>query len=218
MSTRRAAVTAMLLVLASGVRPLRAQVWPNLGADGTLANVHFHGTGTGGSEALTGVVAGLEARYRLRTVVVELSYAQGRLSAASGDSAAARTFAEGQLFVSGRPLSWLTVSGGPHLRAYAVPGAIERWMLLEAHARAEGPAILGTLRPHVELWLALLAGVNADPGASGARGGEAGFTVEIPHTPLLGRVDYAVDQTSMKNGVRTEALERLIVGVSYGVR
>jgi hypothetical protein len=216
-SARGAAVTALLVALAVGVRSARAQIWPNVGGDALLANAHFHGTGTGGSEALGGVIAALQVRYRLIPVVLEASYAQGRLTA-SGGGAEARTFAEAKLFVIDRPLSWLTVSGGPHLRAYAVPGAIERWMLLEAHARAEGPAILGTLRPHVELWLALLAGVNANPGASGARGGEAGFTVEIPHTPLLGRVDYAVDRASMKNGVRTEALERLVVGVSYGVR
>jgi hypothetical protein len=199
-SARGAAVTALLVALAVGVRSARAQIWPNVGGDALLANAHFHGTGTGGSEALGGVIAALQVRYRLIPVVLEASYAQGRLTA-SGGGAEARTFAEAKLFVIDRPLSWLTVSGGPHLRA-----------------RAEGPAILGTLRPHVELWLALLAGVNANPGASGARGGEAGFTVEIPHTPLLGRVDYAVDRASMKNGVRTEALERLVVGVSYGVR
>jgi hypothetical protein len=211
----RAAV--VLAALAAPWRPAAAQVWGRLGADGALARVHLHASGSGIAETLSGVVAEGQGRVQLGSFVVQATYAQGRLAADSG-AAAARDVVQASLAVAARPLPWLTVAAGPLLRAYAAAGTTERWVFWRARARAAGPVIFGTLRAHAEGWIALASSVNTDLGAGGARGGEAGLTMLVPNTALWARFAYVVDQARMKNGARIETLESVVLSIGLGVR
>ncbi len=212
---RRAAF--VVAALAAPLQPAAAQVWGTLGADGALARVHLHASGSGIGEALSGVAAEGQGRIQLGALVVQATYAQGHLAADSG-AAAARDLVQASLAVAARPLPWLAVAAGPQLRAYAAAGATERWVFWKVSARAAGPVIFGTLRAHAEGWIALASSVNTALGAGGARGGEAGLTMLVPHTALWARFAYVVDQARMKNGARIETLESVVLSVGLGVR
>lgn len=210
---------AVLLIaaLVAPFRPAAAQMAGALGADGALARVHLHASGAGVSEALSGVVLEGQGRIALGPVTLQASYAQGHLVADRG-GAAPRDLVAGGLALAARPAPWLTIAAGPQLRAYAAAGTTERWVLWKAGARLAGPVIVGTLRAHAEAWLALASSVNTDLGAGGARGGEAGLTLQVPRTPLWARFAYVVDQARMRNNARIETLESVVLSVGLGAR
>ncbi len=213
-SRAAAAVAALLLLRAL---PAAAQIWSAAGFDAAVARVHFHGSGSGLSESLSGFLAEGRGSVQLGPVTVRAAYGQGHLTADSA-TAAPRDLVAGSLFLATSPAPWLTVAAGPHLVAYSVAGTTERWVHWEAHARFRGPIIVGTLRAHAEGWLSLASSVNADAGAGTAGGGEAGLTMRIPRTALWARFAYVVDQARLKNGARSETLEGVVLGVGLGAR
>jgi len=215
--TVRAAVLALGCV-AVVATPVAAQVPQYLGADAGLARARFVSTTPGGGELLTGVVATGQARARLGAFSVEASYAQGHLAPDTG-LATDRDLVDGSIFLSVRPLPWLIVRAGPHVRAYvASAGGTERWTHWEGRVRAEGAIVPDMLQVHVEAGLALASDVNAAAGASGARSAEAGLTLRSPQSQLWARLGYVVDLAKMKNGVRTEAVEMVVLSVGVGAR
>jgi len=215
----RARVAALALVWVAVARPLAAQEGRTFDAAADVSRARFRSAVPGGSEALSGLVVGVRARVSGSLIGLEASYDQGRLSAAAG-SGPSRSLVDGSVFVSTRPTLWLTLKAGPQLRAYVAPGGTERWVLWEFRARAEAPIASPALalRAHVELWSALASSVNADPGAAGARGGQAGMAMRLPGSRFWVRLSYAVDQEKMKNGARTEALETVVLTIGLGGR
>jgi hypothetical protein len=215
-SARAAALALACVVVA---RPLAAQALRFFDAEADVSRARFRSETPGRNENLSGIVVGVRAHTAGRLLSLEASYAQGRLSAdaASGPS---RSVVDGSVLLTSRPLPWLTFKVGPQLRAYAAPGGTERWVLWEYRARADTPIISPalSLRAHVELWVALASSVNVDPGASGARGGEAGMVWRLPHSPFWLRLSYSVDQETMKNNARTEALEAVVLTIGLGGR
>jgi len=197
--------------------PAAAQVWSFAGADGALERVHFHATGPGVAEALSGYLAEGRGGVSLGPVSLLAAYGQGHLTPDSG-GAAARDLVTGSVLLAARPTSWLRLAAGPSLCAYSVATTVERWVHWEVHARLTGPVIVGTLRAHAEGWVALASSVNAGAGAGGAAGGEAGLTVLVPRTPLWARFAYVVDQARLENDARTETLERVVLSVGLGAR
>ena len=206
-----------MLACVSLSRPLAAQVPRFLGLDLQVSRPRFQSTSPGGGEMLSGLVAGGRVRVVLRPVSLDLSYSQGRLTADTG-SAAARDIVEGSLFLSARPVPWLALKAGPHLRAFAAPGGTERWVLWEGRAHVEAPIVPGEWMAYVEGWVAVASSVNVDPGAAGARGAEAGLTIKLPHSPLWGRLAYVVDQAQLKNGARTESVQSVVLAIEFGGR
>jgi hypothetical protein len=201
-----------LLVVLLPARPLAAQIPRYLGADLGISRPRFQSASPGGGEKLSGLVIGGRLQFALRPVSLELSYSQGRLTADTG-SAAARDIVEGSLFVTARPVSWLAVKAGPHLRAFSAPGGTERWVLWEGRAHADAPILAGTWLAYAELWMAVASSVNVDPGAAGARGAEAGLSIKVPQSPLWVRLAYVVDQAKFKNDTRTEGVQSVILAI-----
>ena len=216
MSARVAALALACILVA---RPLAAQGPRFVDVEADLSRARFRSAVPGRGEALSGLVLGVRARTSFRAVSLEASYAQGRLSAGEG-SGPSRSVVDGSLFVSTLPVPWLTLKAGPQLRAYVAPGGTERWVMWEFRARAETPIASPalSLRAHVEVWAALVSSVNADPGAAGARGGQAGMVMGLPRSPLWLRLSYAVDQVKMKDNARTEALEAVVLTIGLGGR
>jgi hypothetical protein len=208
----------VLALLVVGVpRPLSAQVLRHLGVDGVIARVRFSSATPGGGEALSGVVVGGSGRLALGRVSLEAFYAQGHLSADTGN-APARDVVDGSAFLVVRPADWLAFKAGPHLRAYVAPGGTERWVLWEGRVFAEAPVFADVLRARVGGWAALASGVNSDLGAGGGRGGEIGLALRPPRSPLLVRLSYAVDRVAMRSGGRTETLESVMLTIGVGGR
>lgn len=211
---RRAAALALAGALAAG--GLEAQVPHFLAADAGVSRVRFRSVVAGGGEAMAGVVAGGRARAHVGAVALELGYAQGRLSADTG-LASERDFVDGSLFVAARPLPWLEARVGPHARAYVAPGGTERWLLWEGRLRAEGAIVPGMLEVHAEGWLALASDVNLPAGAAGARGGEVGLTLRPPQSAVWARLAYAVDRAELRDAVRIETVEMVVLAIGVGV-
>lgn len=212
-----ARILVALLACLPPVRPLAAQVQRYLGFDLQISRPRFQSTSPGGGEMLSGLVAGGRLRVVLRPLSLDLSYSQGRLTADTG-GAAARDIVEGSLLVAARPVPWLALKAGPHLRAFAAPGGTERWVLWEGRAHADAPIVPGEWLAYFEAWVAVASSVNVDPGASGAHGAEAGFTVKVPQSPVWGRLAYIVDQARLKNGARSETLQTVVLSIGIGER
>jgi hypothetical protein len=209
----RAAVLVCVGLLAA--RSLAAQVDARFGVDGSLARVRFRSTARGGGEALGGALVGGEGRVVVGRLALKLSYAQGRLSGDAG-TPLARELVDGKVLLAARPVDWLTVAVGPHLRAYVLPGATERWTLWESHVRGESTIIPGVLGASLEGWLALSSSVNVYPGAAGARGGAAGLTLQLGRSAFWASLRYVVDRADVGGGVRAETLESVVVAVALG--
>jgi hypothetical protein len=212
-----ARIAALLLACTLPAGPLRAQVLQHLSLDAGVFRLHFRSAASGVGETLSGLAAVGRARFFVGSVSLETSYSQGHLVADTG-TAIARDMVDGSAFLAVRPLSWLALKAGPHLRAYVAPGSTERWVMWEAHAHVDGSIIPGMLDANVEGWMAVGSAVNVDPGARGARGGQAGLILRLWRSPLWARLTYVVDQAKLKNDARTETVEAVLFAVGLGGR
>jgi hypothetical protein len=208
-------IAAVVLACTLPAGALGAQGLRNLSLDAGVSRMRFHSAASGGGEALSGIAALGRARFFVGQFSIETSYSEGRLVP---DTGAARYLVDGSVFLAGRPVSWLALRAGPHLRAYVTPGVTERWVMWEAHARVDRPIIAGMLDAHVEAWLALSSTVNVDPGALGARGGQAGLILRLWQSPLWARLTYVVDQAKLKSNARTETVESVLFAIGLGGR
>jgi len=211
-------VLPLLVAAALRAGPLAAQLPAFVGsAELGLSRQHFAANFQGGSESLSGALMYGQAGVALRPVSIAVTYAQGRLASSSA-SATARSVVEASVMISRRVTPWLLLKAGPHVRSYSATGSTERWVMWELHAHGDEPMITGVLWAYLEGWAAVSASSNVDPGGSGARGAEAGVTLQIPGSPLRLRLAYAVDQASLKNDVRSEALQAIQVSLGLGGR
>ena len=214
--SRRTVGLLLACLLRAG--PLAAQLPQLLGSvDLSLARQHFRSSFSGGSELLSGTQMTGQVGLALRPFTVNVSYAQGRLASSDGSSAA-RSVVEASVMLSRRVTPWLLLKAGPRVRAYAATGSTERGVMWEGHAHVDESVITGVLAAYVEGWLAVASSANVDPGGSGARGAEVGLTMQIPGSALWARLGYAVDQASLKNSARTEALQSIVVTIGLGGR
>ncbi len=211
----RVAALALLGVVAG--RPLAAQDARHVEANAEVARVRFQSATAGAGQELSGFAFGARARVFVGIVSLDASYRQGRLSADTG-SASARDLAEGSVFLSVKPATWVLLQAGPQLRAYVTPGGTERWVMWEGRTFVEGPIVAGVLSAGAGGWVSLASQVNTNPGASGARGGEVRMTLRPPHWPLVFRLSYTADQGQLRNGAGTETLEAVVVSVGIGGR
>src|SRR5437899_12811433 len=162
---------AGLTLLGSAVgaqQRLRATGW----GDGAIVQL---GTQIlGARESQSGPVFGGEGRLGLGPVTLGVGYLEGRLQPGTSGTPQGRDLGEARIFVSARPLSWLTLSAGPRVRAFVTDAATERRVVLEGRRRAQHALASTPLQTYIELRLALSAGVNfAEPGDR-RQGGEAG--------------------------------------------
>ncbi len=216
---RRGAAAARAVVLAlagaaGAAAPAAAQLQRVVG----VARTRFVAAASGAREQLSGMVASGLARARLGLVTVEVGYAQGRLSADTG-TATDRDLVDGSIFLAARPVPWLLVGGGPHARAYAAAaGGTERWLHWEARVRADGAIVPGMLQAYAEGAFALSSTVNVAAGPGGARRAEVGLALHPPQSPVWARLAYAVDRAALKNDLRAETVEMVVLSVGYGAR
>src|SRR5690606_31362490 len=119
----------------------------------------------------------------------------------------------GEARLAVRALSWLTVSAGPHLRAFVTPTGTERWTRIEGRIAARSEVVPGVVEAEAEVWNALSSEVNLPDGASGARGARVGLVIDLARSPLALRLFYRVDRAQLTND-RAQVLEGVGLGVS----
>src|SRR5213076_1420584 len=124
----------------------------------------------------------------------------------------------GLSYLRGRPVEWLTLSAGPHARAYAANGQTQRWVYWELRMRAAKPFIGTAVRGYAELWRAVAADANVPEQFDHAQGGEAGMIVRFARAPIEARVAYRIDHAVLGGGSRLETVDGVVIGVGLAWR
>ncbi len=204
------------LALAAGacLAPIagRAQQPVSLYFEGAVAAARVRsGAGTV-LEPLDGAVFSVAGGASRSGVVLEGRYAQGRLTSES-PTVEARDLVEGELRFGVRLHPAVTVTAGPHVRAYASSSGTRRWVFWEARIRGTAPIIPSRLDAYAELWGAVAGSTSLSTGFGSERGGEVGTRLEIPRTPLALRVAYRIDRGSGNNPTRSDMAEQIVVAV-----
>jgi len=204
-----------LIALALVAAPAQGQLSRNAAAGLGVSSTRLTAVTSLGTARFSGLTLGGTARIGRGLVALEGAYRQGNLTADSG-AAVDQDFAEGRLMLVVRPISWLTVLGGPHAVAFIGPGGTERWMFYEVRGRAESIVVNPAVSTHVELWAGLGGSVNVGTGSPSARGGEAGLTVRFPRSPLWGRLVYGMSRASQSGAANVRTVEDLRVSIGVG--
>ena len=165
--------------------------------------VQFSGPSFGG--------AGSVAWWRLS---LNLRYLEGGLSPSGGGDA--RDLVEGEALLAFRPLSWLRLGFGPHVRAFILNSGTERWLFWEGRVRTETRLGFPTLRTHFEFWQVLGSDVRVPDAFGTGQGLEGGLRWEIGRFPLSVMLSYRLDRSSLASGSREEVLEHVFVSVGIG--
>lgn len=215
---RRAGAQARLvLILLLAATPLHAQLSRilSIGAGGGSVRLRTE-PAVGQGEVLSGSVIGTSGALTLGIASLELSYLEGNLTPDSG-TASPRDIVDGAAFLAVRPVRWVALKLGVHLRSYVIPSGTERWLNYEARLRGEGDIIGSILRAHVELARSVSADVNIGPQAESFQSGEAGLVVRLTRAPVWARLSYVIDQAKTAGG-GTETLDGISLAIGYGAR
>ncbi|MBI1722708.1 MAG: hypothetical protein HYR48_02240 [Gemmatimonadetes bacterium] len=214
MTAKAIALAAACALAASG---LAAQVPRSVALAGTGTTMRLRSATTTGSEALSGMAFGVEGALLLRPVTISAGYWEGSLKPDSGNPTP-RDLVEGWAFLGVRPVSWLLVRGGAHLRGYVTAAGTARRIYWETRARADAPLVGRTAEAYFELWRAWSGGAGAADRLRSARGGEGGLVVRRPQTPFWARLAYRIDRTTLRNDARVEIVDGVSLTVGIGGR
>ena len=198
----------------AGLRPLRAQRSPvGLSASAEVTTTRLVRE-TAVNRTFGGPVLGASGAVTYGRYAIDGRYLQGKLAPEAGTLGDGEELADVslQLRVTVRP--WITVGGGPRLRAFITPAGTSHWSRLEARTRIEGEIIPGLVKARFEGWYALAVEANVQGGGTGAQGAEVGLALHIPRSPLALRLSYAADRASFASG-SAELLESVGVAVVY---
>src|SRR2546425_906755 len=106
----------------------------------------------GARESQSGPIFGGEAGLGLGPVTLGAGDLEGRVQPGSSGTPKGRDLVEARIFVSARPVPWLTLSAGPRVRAFVTDSATERWVLWQVRARAPNALASTPLQTHIQLW------------------------------------------------------------------
>ena len=150
----------------------------------------------------------------LGRVSLGVSYLQGTINPVAGPgTGSSRDLIEGAVRLGVHPTGWLTVSAGPHARAYTLSSGTQRWLFWEVRARAATAFVGSAVRGYTELWRALSGDANVPEAFDHAQGAEAGMVVHLARSPLEARVAYRIDNAVLGGGTRVETVDGVVVGV-----
>ncbi|HVH11198.1 MAG TPA: hypothetical protein VM736_15495 [Gemmatimonadales bacterium] len=210
----------VVLGLATASGPLGAQALAP-GAAAAVVQTHLLSQVASGSARFSGVLAGGQGVLSVGRVGLALSYVQGRV-APDGASGPGYDLVEGSVLLGARPVPWLTVSGGPHARAYGLLSGTERWLFWELRVRAAGAWVGSAARGYAELWRAVSASVNVPETFDHAQGAEVGMAVHFARAPLEVRLAYRLDHAVLRAtggpGLRLETVDGVLVALGVSGR
>jgi len=208
---------AGLTVLASG---LTAQQRPRGTAFADGAIVRYE-TKFGGTEegSFGGPTFGLQAGLSLAKFTLSAQYLEGRLNPRAGSpDTISRDLVEARLLLGVRPVPWLSLGVGPHIRAFVFDTTTVRWVMWQARARAQGALPSTSLETYVELWYALSATVNLPAPVDHVQGGEAGVVLRPRRSKVWFQLGYRVDGSQLGSGSSSESVEAVSFALGIGGR
>jgi len=166
-----------------------------------------------GTQAFDGVGFGLDGAFGLGPATLAVRYFEGPLNADGETDELDLVEGEALLWVT--PARWVSLGGGPHIRAYVEEGGTERWVMWELRARGNVGLLAPSLGAYVELWTTVSADADvAEPFDSG-RGLEGGLNFATGRLPFSARLRYRVERLDLGDGARRETVEHigLVIGV-----
>ena len=208
------AVTFRLIGAATAlfVSSLQAQQPPRGWIEATSTSVRSHSRFGGSDQSVGGYIWGADVGGMLGNWVARGGYASGSLEAGDGSTAPDREHVEGYLMIGYRPLAGLEISVGPRARALTVAEFTQRWLFWSARARYDAAILPQSLDAYVEYWGAVTGSAgNASTFNSGS-GGAVGMTARLPETALYARLEYAIDDASVRFREYRPDLVDVIVG------
>ena len=171
---------------------------------------------SGPAQTFSGMVLGGGGTFTYKFIGVEVLYSEGKLTSDSGP-ALSRDLVDGYAMVTVRPLPWLVLKTGPHLRSYVTPSSTANFDAWEARVRLQGSLVEGRVSGLVEGFRSLSASVNSGVAVDYVQGGMAGVVFQLPRAPFWGRLSYLIDQVAAADG-RTQTLDGVIVAIGFGGR
>jgi hypothetical protein len=212
---RRAGTAAALVAVATVTvsTGVHAQSGRTLGLGVGLARSWEEAAMGGSVVTRSGLLFEGAADLRVSLLELGLAYRQGTLSASGTNDQ--RDLVEGQAMLGLRLVRWFKIEAGPRLRAYVTPAGTERWVFWEgrvqAAARVIRPAGWAYLRVGRVL-TADLPGLVLDEGV----GAEGALELQLPGTPVWGRLGYWMHRASIIGGQRVETMQGVSAGVMVG--
>jgi hypothetical protein len=166
-----------------------------------------------GTQTFDGVGFGMEGAFGLGPATLGVRYFESPLTAEGVTEDLDLVEGEALLWVT--PARWVSVGGGPHVRAYAATGGTERWVMWELRARANADLLRPSLGAYAEGWITISADADVAEPLDSGRGLEGGLRVAVGRLPVSARLRYRVERLDLGDGVRRETVEQ--VGIAIGV-
>ena len=201
------------LVLGSlcGARPALAQRAIDLSGGASVSSMSLERVGTT-TRTLTGPVLGAEGRIAFKRVELRGRYLEGNLAPETGAFGGAEDFADLRLLLGVVVGAGVTVSIGPHLRAFIAPGGTASWTRIEANMLLDRTLVPRLARAELELSYAVSAEANVLGGGTSAIGANLGVIIAVPTWPVALRVSYSADRATYASAA-TEFLDGLELGL-----
>ncbi len=211
-------IAGVSLVTVLAISSATAQV-PHFSLGGSGVSTQIERQRGAVREDFTGAILGGEAWVsprQLPMLELNLAYAQGTLESTVGPQK--WDFAEGEALIGFRPVPWLAVRTGPHVRSNITAQGTERWFFWEGRLVAEATVLAPALRSYLEITRVLVADVNVQDQFDNGTGIEAGFELASWDLPLWARLAYRLERGSLAGGSRLETVEQLIISLGYQAR
>jgi hypothetical protein len=169
-----------------------------------------------GTRAFDGVGFALDGAFGAGPVTLGVRYFEGAIAAdgATGDL----DLVEGEAILWVMPLRWVSVGGGPHIRAYVEEGGTERWVMWEMRARGSADLLRPSLGAYAEAWTVFSADADVAEPLDAGRGFEGGLRFAAGRLPISARLRYRVERLELGDGVRRETVEHLALVIGIGRR
>lgn len=169
-----------------------------------------------GTRSFTGVGFGIEGAFGIGPATLGVRYFESPLTADEVTDEVNLVEGEALLWVT--PVRWVSVGGGPHIRAYTEAGGTERWVLWELRARGSADLLRPFLGAYVEGWMTVGASADVAEPLDAGRGLEGGLRIAVGRLPFSARLRYRVERLELGDGVRRETVEQVGIAIGLGWR
>ncbi len=209
---RGATRVVLLSLLVSTAFPLQL-IGQSVGIGAKVVNVRLSRETAAGLEQPKGTAFGIEGVISSSRFVLSIRYYEGSISTPTAGSD--QDIVEGEVMVWFRPVQWLSLVIGPHVRSLVNTRGTERWLFMEARLHSE-VSLFGPIRGYGDAWRVLAADVNVVEPFDNGYGIEGGLTVSLGALPLAFAIRYRNESATLAGGARLETVEQLAIVVGVG--
>ncbi len=213
MLTRSGLAVAISLSAAPAVALAQSALGITFGA--AVSTVRVNSQSGASVDQLSGVMAGGEGKLSLWKASLDLRYFEG--SADSSGEGDGKDIVEGEALLGFRPLHWLTVKLGPHIRSMISDLGTQRWVFWEIRLRGEATLGIPILKGYLEGWNVIGDKLDVSEPMDRGQGLEGGLKLQSAGRPLWARLGYRMDHSRLGGGARTETMEQLVATVGFSL-